>query len=102
MRMILLAGANMAMQVVSSGNAMLSRVAQSVVMAPQAKHLHSCSVPYTDVQSAATRTLITAQVSTGCVVSCSSRYLFPIKHLQKILTGPSAFRMKIQVRDGLP
>ncbi len=60
----------------------------------------SQNVPISDLQTAAARPIITGQQKTGSVVSATGRYLYKLKHLQSIMTGPSAFKIKIEVRPG--
>ncbi|GFH13517.1 uncharacterized protein HaLaN_09417 [Haematococcus lacustris] len=89
-------GANMAMQVVRAAGDTLARSHNSVVAsAPVGPALCSVNVALTDLQTGSTHSVIARQLKEGAVTSCTSRYLYKLASLSRMLTGPAAFKPKV-------
>ncbi|KAJ9530202.1 hypothetical protein QJQ45_023489 [Haematococcus lacustris] len=89
-------GANMAMQVVRAAGDTLARSHNSVVAsAPVGPALCSVNIALTDLQTGSTHSVIARQLKEGAVTSCTSRYLYKLASLGRMLTGPAAFKPKV-------
>mmetsp|Transcript_37263 Transcript_37263/g.82893 ORF Transcript_37263/g.82893 Transcript_37263/m.82893 type:complete len:1238 (-) Transcript_37263:319-4032(-) len=90
-------GAGMAMQAMHGKNDSLTRQHNSLILSPDPGQPFSCSIPFLDLQTPATRPLLIAAVKQANVWSCTNRYLFQLSYLMDMMTGPNSFHPDIEV-----